>query len=460
MKHAIKFNEAVKKLRRLKNIYNARDILWKVFSKDKCSKKCGKNIRILILNATCNGFGDIVFAKKIGDYMKQWYGANVTIATTNPKGLLSLGMKKNVLQLRIKRKRLSYSPIYLSHSEPNEDCRRFKTLKLRKLPKYDLIFVAPIVSNFEVALQDVKHIISYATKTNTFFFSEYNDKANFDTDFPTGIGNSRLGLLFTDQPSRGRYRKLTNPYVMTYIASEEVVPTASKCMLSFINMVSKKYSEKHAKLDIVIPGWIGDEDYWYYFEENLSKLRKYYPKIFYKETGKKKELIVDKSKQKSRKKNRNKKYKGRELTLRADIYPVPNKTMTTLFRYSLGDVLVTGDQSITDVLSCCADKNIFYQIVEWKKSFASNLAELLPNKYLLKKSTACGTLEAIKYKSNYMDFTENWDFRKNARPKLNGIILAAKAQKENKNFRLLAEDINNARNYGTSEAIDRLKKLY
>jgi len=455
MKHTIKFNEAVSKLRRLKNIDNARDILWKVFSKDKCGGKCGKNVRILILNATCNGFGDVVFAKKISDYLKKWYSADVTIATTDPKSFISIGVKKKVVRLKIKRDRASYTKHFLDHTEPDESCRRFKTLKLPKLPKFDLIFVSPIVANFEVSLRDVKYIIPYATKTNTFFFSEYNDKNRGDTDFPTGIGNKRMGLLFTDQPSMSRYRKLKNPYVMTYIASQEVVPAASKCMMSFIQMVAKKYSTQHIKLDVVIPDWVGDEDYWYYFEENLHKLRKYYPKIFYKGAGKKKELMVDNTGKKSKRQ-----YKGLELTLRADIYPVPNKTMTTLLRHRLDDVLVTGDQSITDVLSCCKTKNIFYQIVEWKKGFASNLAQLLPNKYLLKKSTACGTLTAIKYKSSYMDFTKEWDFRINARPKLNGIILAAKAQKEYEDFSILAKNIDEARGYGTLDALDRLKQLY
>jgi len=445
MKHTKKFKEAVEKLKHLKNIDKARNILWEVFSKNKCGKQCGKGIRILILNTPCNGFGDIVFAKKIADYMKQWYGATVTIATTTPKGFISLGVKKSML---VKIRTGTYTSHYLSHSEPNDECRRFRTLKLAKLAKYDLIFVAPIVSNFDAELRDVKYIIPYATKTNTFFFSEYNDKSKYSTDFPTGVGNDRMGLLFADQPSRTRYRKLKNPYIMTYVASEEVVPTASKCMMSFIQMVVKKYYLQHNKLDIVIPDWVGDEDYWYYFEKHLHPLLKYYPRIFYKEIGKKKELVYKGV------------GKGRELTLRADIYPVPNKTMTRLFRHSLEDVLVTGDQSITDVLSCCASKNIFYQIVEWKKSFASNLAALMPNKYLLKKSTACGTLKAIKYKSNYKGFAEKWDFRKNARPKLNGIILAAKAQKENNDFRILADDINKARSYGTLKALNRLKKLY
>jgi hypothetical protein len=69
-------------------------------------------------------------------------------------------------------------------------------------------------------------------------------------------------------------------------------------------------------------------------------------------------------------------------------------------------------------------------------------------------------MAAIRYTSDYKGFTKKWDFRINARPKLNGIILAAKAQKENKDFRILAKDIDEARGYGTLEDIDRLKQLY
>ena len=40
--------------------------------------------------------------------------------------------------------------------------------------------------------------------------------------------------------------------------------------------------------------------------------------------------------------------------------------MLGLYKFSLNDILVTGDQSITDVLTCCKDKHIWYQITDWK----------------------------------------------------------------------------------------------
>ena len=96
--------------------------------------------------------------------------------------------------------------------------------------------------------------------------------------------------------------------------------------------------------------------------------------------------------------------------------------MLNLIKYSVDDILLTGDQSITDGLSCCADKNIFYQIAEWKESLGKQLGKMLPNKYLLSKKTSCGTIKAIKYNSDYRKFLQRYDFRKISKNKLNGIF--------------------------------------
>ena len=101
-------------------------------------------------------------------------------------------------------------------------------------------------------------------------------------------------------------------------------------------------------------------------------------------------------------------------------------------KYSLKDILLTGDQSITDALSCCTNKNIFYQIAEWKESLGKQLGKMLPNKYLLSKKTSCGTIKAIKYNSNYQQFLKKYDFRKISKNKLNGILNLAVLLKEDK----------------------------
>ena len=104
--------------------------------------------------------------------------------------------------------------------------------------------------------------------------------------------------------------------------------------------------------------------------------------------------------------------------------------MLGLIKYSVKDVLLTGDQSITDALSCCDRKNIFYQIAPWKENLGHQLAKLMPQKYLLKEDTACGTLKAIKYNANYHKFVAQWNFTKRAGPRLNGIICATALSKD------------------------------
>ena len=94
-----------------------------------------------------------------------------------------------------------------------------------------------------------------------------------------------------------------------------------------------------------------------------------------------------------------------------------------LIASSVDDILVTGDQSVTDVLSCCPKKNIFYQIAPWKRDFAKSLSEIMPNKYLESSSTSCGTRQIpLYFQSDYTQFVMDNDFRKLARPKLNQVI--------------------------------------
>jgi hypothetical protein len=96
---------------------------------------------------------------------------------------------------------------------------------------------------------------------------------------------------------------------------------------------------------------------------------------------------------------------------------------------SVEDILVTGDQSITDALSCCSSKNIFYQIARWKRMFGKGLSKYMPNQYLKSYKTSCGTLKAVKYKSNYKKFVKEWDFRTLAKPKMDAIIKLANSSK-------------------------------
>ena len=118
-------------------------------------------------------------------------------------------------------------------------------------------------------------------------------------------------------------------------------------------------------------------------------------------------------------------------------------------QHSLKDILLTGDQSITDALSCCPKKNIFYQIAPWKADFAENLAKLLPNMYLRSVRTSCGTLKALSYNSNYKKFIKNWDFRTRSKQKMDIVVLIGMILKNNQDVSLLSEIIASSRSIRT-----------
>jgi hypothetical protein len=394
------YTNILENISNLTNLKDIKNIFWK--ANVNCRPKKNTRLNILLLNSPCNGFGDVIFCNKILNYLQDWYNCKVTIATTDIQNFKNLGLTKNIISIRSTIK--------------ETQCRRFKKLKFEtNIPKQDLIFIAPMQADYEPNLNDVKPLIPYANKFNTFFFSEYNPEfKNFD--FPTGVGKNSFGLLFTDIPSYSKKKiQIENPYVVTYIA--ESIDDSYNCFCSFIEMVCVKYHNKYKSLDIIIPSSIE-----YFFTDNISgiikNISKYYPNIRY--IGKSDSFTIQKKKE-------NKHW----LTFRADILPLPYDEMLGLIKYSIKEILLTGDQSITDALSCCPEKNIFYQIAGWKENFAEQIGRELPNKYILNIKTSCGSIKAIKYKSNYSDFIKNWDFRKLAKPKLDAIISSAIFKKEN-----------------------------
>ena len=74
------------------------------------------NLRILILNAPCNGFGDVVFGMKLRNYLHEWYNCDVKIASTKVDNFKSLGeIEENLYELK---------------GGKSDQCRRFKNLHL------------------------------------------------------------------------------------------------------------------------------------------------------------------------------------------------------------------------------------------------------------------------------------------------------------------------------------------
>ena len=72
--------------------------LYKIYQTQSKNCSYSKKIKLLLLNAPCNGFGDLIFVKKLADYIRNAFKISVTIATTEPKKLLMLGEQKRYLK--------------------------------------------------------------------------------------------------------------------------------------------------------------------------------------------------------------------------------------------------------------------------------------------------------------------------------------------------------------------------
>jgi hypothetical protein len=400
------FSKLIDNISKIKNIKAVKKTVLDSFMSDKIEKpnKSGSNLRILILNTPCFGSGDIIFAIKLANYVREWYGANVSIASTQIDKFKALGETKNLISL-----------VNRNNDLNNPQCRRFKGLKFQTdLHTQDLIFVAPMQTGQKPNIRDIKYIIPYSNVFNTYFFSEYNHPDNDKYfDFPTGLGGKKYGLLFTNPKINiPRSNKLKNPYGFLYIADTD---KDENCFMSYVEMVAAKYYKKYKKFDIVLPPnmlkKLNNNE-----SKIIKKVKRYYKNIICVTKDDEYYILEGKSTENF-------------LTFRFDVLPVPNKEFLGLMENSVEDILVTGDQSITDALSCCSSKNIFYQIARWKRMFGKGLAKYMPNQYLKSYKTSCGTLKAVKYKSNYNKFVKQWDFRTLAKPKMDAIIRYANSYK-------------------------------
>ena len=373
--------------------------------------------KILILNAPCNGYGDIMFAFKLYKILKMLYNHDVYIATPDKDKMIMLG------------KMSDESVILLTDKEGKHpgQCSKFGNLVINTDIIFNLILPAPIAWDFKFDLRDIKKLIPYATKSNTYGFSEYNDYLNKGFYFNTGIGKKRLGFLILPV-NKTTDRLIKDKYALAYLNTiDSTTPRWRSCLKSFIEMITKKYHYNRFQLIVskpMIDFLIGKklEDGWYK-DATIAKAEldrivdPYYKNIILIDSEDARHQMEEKS-------------NGNTFIIRGDILPVSNDKMLQYIEHSVNDVLITGDQSITDVLSCCPNKNIWYQIAPWKENLGSTLAKQMNNKYFRSKKTSCGTVNA-KFTSNYKEFIKKNNFTKNFKPLMDEIIkkLIKKTQK-------------------------------
>jgi hypothetical protein len=404
------------KLEKIKKFPGLFKIPEELFKSDCLKVFPNFKLKILIINAPCNGFGDLVFLKKLANFLDKTYNVALTLATTNPERFAIL-QKQNSTFKMAKLSSLNQSSKTVSQCRSLANLRVYDPDSNTLIPTkdFDLFFIAPLSFDFDPKIEHIRrNLAPTATKFNTFFFSEYNDYDTKDFDFHTGVGKKRLGILIEDNPipniDKTAVEKLVKrdkygDFALIYIAD---IHGMEKCLRSFVELVSAKYSKENHRFQIVCPEIAFVE---LQGKKSLDILRKYWGGIRFISKSSKR-ISFDNS-------------LDNLLTIRGEIFPVPNNLMIGLIHASVKDILLTGDQSISDALSCCSDKNIFYQIAEWKWDFADKMAKAMPNKYLSSKRTSCGTLNALNYKSDYAEFKRKNNFFWNAKSKLDGIFCAA-----------------------------------
>lgn len=140
-----------------------------------------------------------------------------------------------------------------------------------------------------------------------------------------------------------------------------------------------------------------------------------------------------------------------ELVLRADILPQKREIFISLMKDSIKDILVTGDQSLTDIISCCKQKRVWYQIAPWKKGLAENLHIHLPNKHYGTYKTSCGTLKSLDTEINWTNFMKNYDFRIHGKKRMDAILVGYSRYKENNVYQKIASEIEGSRYLETAK---------
>lgn len=405
----------IKKTRQYNDLYN---ISWKIQLSKQFPKKLPSDFKVVLVNNPCFGFGDIIFCLKIYSYIKEWYNITPVIATTKPEPFVSNGIT-NLIGLKIPK--VAY-----------EECEDLKMMKAYKVDhqgkmtgrislsksKFDLILATPwIGTDYAPNHNTIKRIFPYSNRFNTFLFSEYNPSSSHLYDFPTGIGKGLFGMLLTQtQSSEFDYKALLpNPYVMVHLTPDPRV-NSHMCLYSFVKYIVKKYATLHPLLDIVIPSHILENKPIFYKIKKYIREKNLYDDLLVIEKNKRHPITLAK----------------RILRFRTDVTPLPYDKYTFLFQKCLPDVLITGDQSVTDIASCCKNYTMFYQLMPWKRSFARNLAKVIGANHIKRASTSCGLEKmALDQKSNLASIAQHHDFRKLAKPKFDAIVLAALGRRSN-----------------------------
>jgi len=437
--------DAVKNARDRTDLYHApRNAFLNLNSTSSDSNVGNDNLKIIVVAAPCHGLGDVIFALKCARYLRYGFGGDgdnnkpysrdVTIVTPSPELFRKVGLALNG-RAPIKLVRLGQK------NSTRASCRRLqKYERPRALPRtVDLIFVAPHQIDFDVDYADVRALFHESNPFNTVFVSEYNDSLTKGHDLATGLGGGRLGLLF-DGARPAPVSQTPLPRAMLGAGKRYALAYASQdvgykgCARAFAELVMKRYSGTTGSgtnatgsgtngsgsgMQLVVPRWIA---------EKLSRSRAFLQSArTYGYTDVYTVFNDDANAEPTHHVTDDDDGRCHQVfVIRGDILPVTRPQMLTLMRHSVSDILVTGDQSLTDIVDCCAaDKRIWYQTAPWKSGFAKALATILKRPALANATTSCGSVKLRSIDTNRhsaQKLKRDCDFRVLAKPVIDAIV--------------------------------------
>jgi hypothetical protein len=378
--------------------------------------KIDKNTKICFYTMSfAGGFGDKIFCLKLYSIFEKWYGIKPYLLSPTPEAFIANGISKSrVLHLKIPKSKADDAHKYIEESESIPIVTMNDT-EWKK--EFDIIFVTPVtMDGWENNLNHFKSIFPYITSDILYRFSAY-DHGGMTYEIPLGLSENRYGILISP-PQKPTKRIIKNPYIMTHISNinwTEAEGDYKSCLSNFLKLMVKKYHKTYPVLDIVISkSIIGD------FSKNdierFNKLKDYLKKYY----GKVKVI-----------KSENDTLLTKGLNIRSDLPVLSHEKFTGMFQHCLPDILGTGNQTISDVVSCCKHFNIFYQQLPWEISFAKNLGRILKKEYLTARRSACGQYgnkSMLYMETDLSVIKENYNFAIKGKPLVDKIMLQFKTK--------------------------------
>jgi hypothetical protein len=283
--------------------------------------------------------------------------------------------------------------------------------------QYDFVFCAPVTASGmwkKPYKNDLKrnlyHVMSHTfpylsidcLKTFTVYNTDDGDSSDYD--YSAGIGEGHLGIfqavfdsVYCEEKNVYDSYKLSNLYGVVYIdTSEYNMDSAVKSLINYLEDVITSYCIKQKKnLSIVLQPQAYD----------------IIPVGFFKFWSNKHQMQFLKNGRGIRKYRSGKTTPVSSLNFRTDIMPLPQIDFRCLVQKSVMEILITGNQTVSDVMSCCKNKIIYYQCAEWAVTFARRVLALNSlGGYAFENDLETIFVEKDPELGTY----EDWNFERNA----------------------------------------------